>query len=251
MPYGLYLSAEGAQVQDQRLDVIANNLANVDTIGFKRQMTLFQARAAEAIEQGLLSPGLGGVEDVGGGVSVQQTMTDFSHGPLKHTKDPKHLAIEGEGFFLVRKGDETLLTRAGNFRLTSTGELVTQQGYPVISAAGGSVAVNPDSPRWTITSTGTLQQEGGATLALALVRPGSYEELQHAGENLFRPLAEPAPLAPEERRVAQGYLELSTVEPTLEMIAMIEASRALEANLNLMKAQDQMIGGLVNRVMKV
>jgi len=68
MPYGLYLSAEGAHAQSKRLEVIAHNLANVDTVGFKRELALFQSRFAEAIEQGMVSPGTGAIEDVGGGV---------------------------------------------------------------------------------------------------------------------------------------------------------------------------------------
>jgi flagellar basal-body rod protein FlgF len=78
MPYGLYISAEGANVQGRRLEVIANNLANVDTVGFKKDLAVFQARYAEGIKQGLVPPDTGAIENEGGGVMSVETVTDFS-----------------------------------------------------------------------------------------------------------------------------------------------------------------------------
>lgn len=250
MPYGFYLSAEGAHAQTKRLETIANNLANVDTVGFKRELAVFQARYAEAIDQGLSSPGLGSIDDLGGGVMVRQTKTDFSQGQLERTGVPTDLAIDGDGFFLVRKGDEILLTRAGNFRLTAGGELVTQQGYAVLSEGRGPVVINPTAGSWEITPDGSVRQQGGAVVPLAIVRPASLDALEKQGENLFRSPQEPEAMPPGERRVAVGYLERSGVQPTTEMVALIETSRLIEANLNLMKAQDQMIGGLVGRLLR-
>jgi len=243
MSYGLYLSAEGAYAQSKRLEVISNNLANVDTVGFKRQLALLQSRYAEAIEEGFQP-------DLGGGVRVRETGTDFSPGPVRRTGVPTDVAITGEGFFTVEKGDETLLTRAGNFRLTAQGQLVTQQGYPVLSDAGVPVYVLAENGPWRITEDGVVVQRGLAQ-RLGLVRPGSPEDLVRVGENLFRPLGETEPLAPEARHVTAEHLEDSGVKPALEMIAMIEAARILEANVNMMKTQDQMISALVNRVLSV
>jgi flagellar basal-body rod protein FlgF/flagellar basal-body rod protein FlgG len=251
MPYGLYISAEGAHVQDKRMQVISNNLANVDTVGFKRELAAFQSRYAEAIEQGMVSPGMGMMEDVGGGVMMRQTMTDFSPGPLKRTNIPTDMAVEGEGFFVVQKGDETFLTRAGNFRLTNSGQLQTQQGYAVLNETGTPVTINPDGGPWQLTPGGGITQAGGAVQNLALVVPASMNELVKTGENLFKPLGETEALAVDKRRVAHGYQELSGVKPTTEMIELIETSRILEANISLMKSQDQMLSGLVNRVLKV
>jgi flagellar basal-body rod protein FlgF len=250
MPYGLYISAEGAHVQSKRLETIANNLANVDTVGFKRELAVFQARYAEAITQGMASPGSGGIDDLGGGVTVQRTKTDFSVGPLKHTGIPTDLAIDGEGFFLVERDGERMLTRAGNFRLTATGELITQQGYPVLNEALNPVLVNPLGGPWEVTTEGVVRQQGGAVQSLAVVRPASLDELEKQGENLFRAAGEPEMVPPAGRRIASGYLEASAVKPTNEMIALIETSRILEANINLMKTQDQMLGGLVGRLLR-
>lgn len=247
MPYGLYLSAEGAHAQSTRLEVIAHNLANVDTIGFKRQLAVFQARYAEAIQQGLISPGSGSIDDVGGGIMVRQTKSDYSPGPLKRTEIPTDVAIKGEGFFVVQKGDETLLTRAGNFAITSRGQLTTQQGYAVLDDTGAPVVIR--DTQWQISDSGAVRQPSGVQ-NLALVKPASLGELVRVGENLFRPLSEPQPIPLADRRVAAGHLEMSTVRPTTEMTAMVQTARALEANLNMMKVQDHMLSGLVNRALR-
>ncbi|MFH1268767.1 MAG: flagellar basal body rod C-terminal domain-containing protein, partial [Planctomycetota bacterium] len=93
-------------------------------------------------------------------------------------------------------------------------------------------------------------RQGGSRRDLAIVRPDSPGDLVRVGENLFRPLAEARPIPPTQRRVAGGCLELSGVRPTLEMVEMIESSRVLEANTNMMRVQDQMVSGLINRVMR-
>ena len=237
MPYGLYVSAEGAQAQSTRMEVIANNLANVDTAGFKRELAILQARYAEAIEEGLVLPDTGTINDVGGGVMVRETKTDFAPGPLKNSGNPTDVAIDGEGFFVIQKDEETFLTRAGNFALTERGELVTQQGYPVLSTTGAPMIVNPNDPNWSRN--------------LGVVMPESYGDLVHVGENLFRPLADPQPVPPEQRNVVTGYVEGSSVKPTTEMNELIIASRALEANVNMMRTQDEMLGSLVRRLLKV
>ena len=249
MPYGFYISAEGANAQSSRLDVIANNLANVDTVGFKRELACFQARYAEGIDKGMAIPGSGNLEDVGGGVLFRQTKTDFSAGAVKQTKNPANVAIMGDGFFTVKKGDETFLTRAGNFEINSRGELVTPQGYAVLDESGGPVIINPEVKQWDISDTGAMRQPGN-TQNLAIVKPAANENLVKYGDNLFRSATRPEPVLPAERRVVSGCLEMSAVSPTLEMTAMIEASRYFEANVNMMKTQDQILGSLISRVLK-
>lgn len=252
MPYGLYISAEGAHAQSMRLEVIANNLANVDTVGFKRELAVCQARYAEATEQGLDLPGSGSINDVGGGVVVRETKTDFSPGPFRQTGVATDMAIRGEGFFVVHKEGQQYLTRAGNFQLNELGELVTQSGgkkYAVLNDAGAPIVIDPDNGPWQLTSSGAIRQRG-MVQSLAIVSPASLGDLVKTGENLFRPLADPEPVPRSARNVVAGYLEMSGVEPTTEMIEMIEASRAMEANVNMVQAQDEMLAGLINRVMR-
>jgi flagellar basal-body rod protein FlgF/flagellar basal-body rod protein FlgG len=249
MPYGLYISAEGAQVQSRRLEVIANNIANVDTVGFKRDLAVMQSRYAEAVERGMASPGAAGLNDVGGGVQFRETVTDFSPGPLKKTGNPTDVALQGDGFFVVRKGQDRLLTRAGNFRLTAAGELVTQQGYPVLGEGNSPIALSPTAGPWEIDSSGNVSQ-GSTRQELQIVKPGSLGDLVKVGENLFRPLSDVRPVAPGERTVSGGFLEMSAVQPTTEMTTMIETSRLVEANLNVMKSHNEMLQGLIERILK-
>jgi flagellar basal-body rod protein FlgF/flagellar basal-body rod protein FlgG len=248
MPYGLYISAEGALAQSRRLDVIANNLANVDTTGFKRDLALFQARYAEETARGQDVPGSGSLNDLGGGVMTHGTPTDFSPSTLKRTGQPQDMAIRGEGFFVVRQEGHDYLTRAGNFVLTAAGELQTTDGASVLSEGGGPVLIDPGVP-WTLTPDGSVLQAGGLT-PLALAMPASYGDLVKVGDNLFHALVPPLPMDPSQRQVVSGFLEQSGVNPTREMVAMIEASRAFEANISLIRNQDQMLGGLVSRVLR-
>jgi flagellar basal-body rod protein FlgF len=249
MPYGLYISAEGAQVQSKRLEVIANNIANVDTVGFKRDLAVVQSRYSEAIERGAAYPGSGAINDIGGGVQYRQTFTDFSPGPLRKTGNPADVALQGDGFFVVQKGQERLLTRAGNFRLTATGEMVTQQGYPVLDSGNSPIKIDPSVGPWEIDSAGNVSQNG-ARQEIQIVRPASQADLTKIGENLFRPKNDLRPVAANERSVSSGSLEGSAVQPTSEMTSLIEASRILEANVNVMKTHNEMLQGLVERILK-
>lgn len=249
MPYGLYISAEGAMAQNQRMQVLANNLANVDTLGFKRELAILQSRDAEAIEQGTESRGSGSINDIGGGVLVAETSTDFSTGPLERTQIPTDMAIDGEGFFEIEKDGEKLLTRAGNFALTADGRLTTQTGYSVMSSGGGPIQIDPSLP-WEMNDQGLIQQRGGAQVSVSIVKPASLGDLARAGENMFSSLAETTPVAVNERSVRAGHLEKSGVKPTLEMMELIETSRAFEANIKLIQNQDQMIDSLVSRLLR-
>ena len=248
MSYGMYISAAGADVQSSRLQVVSNNLANVNTPGFKREIAILQARHAEAIERGNVAPGQRGIEDVGGGVRMSETVSDFSAGPIRKTGTDTDLAIDGEGFFLVEKAGDPLLTRAGNFHFSTTGQLQSEQGYPVMSLDGGPVTIDPLLP-WSFTEEGGIEQ-GGDKRLLALVQPASLGDLVKVGENMFSPLAGVNPVPSTDRHVKNGYLEQSGVEPTLEMMEMIETSRAYEANIRMIQSQDQAVGSLVNRLLR-
>ncbi|RIK75594.1 MAG: flagellar biosynthesis protein FlgF [Planctomycetota bacterium] len=251
MPYGLYISAEGAQVQQRRLETIANNLANVETAGFKRDVAMFQARFAEAIQQGSDYPHSRTQNDIGGGVKIIDVATDFSSSSLRETGIPTDFAVNGDGFFKVRGPDGGVyLTRAGNFTLDARGRLITQSGdLPVLSESGSEIVIDDARP-WEVFPGGRIVQDGSAT-AIGLVRPQSLGDLVKTGANLFRPLAPTSPVPADARDIRQGYLEQSGVNPTREMMAMIETSRAFEANMRLIQHQDAMISGLVNRVLSV
>jgi len=249
MPYGLYISAEGAQAQAKRLEFIANNLANVDTPGFKRDVPTFQARFAEAIQQGQDVSKSQSVNDVGGGVKLMEVDTDFSVSTLRHTDIPTDFAVNGEGFFQVRgSSGETLLTRAGNFMIDVQGRLVTQNGrFQVLDESGGEISVNGDQP-WEVFAGGVISQNGELT-SIGLQKAQSLGDLVKVGNNMFRPLGPTSIVPAEQRDIRQGYLEQSGVNSTREMMAMIETSRAFEANTKLIQHQDSMLSALISRVL--
>jgi flagellar basal-body rod protein FlgF len=247
MPYGLYVSAAGADVQNQRLQILSHNLANVETPGFKRELAVLQAQYAEAIEQGETTAGTGSLDDLGGGVRLAETVTDFSVGNFRQTGRHTDLAIDGDGFFVVQREGQQFLTRAGNFHVSAAGQLQTDHGLAVLAADGQPVIIDPTRP-FQVQEDGSLAQEN-AQVALALVRPQSLGDLAKAGDNLFLPLADVSPVANGQRRVLTGFLEMSTVKPAQEMMELIETSRAYEANVRMIQNHDHMIGALVNRIL--
>ncbi len=248
MPYGVYLSAAGAQAQDHRLKTLSNNLANVDTPGFKPQQTILQSRFAELIERGEVPSGLGGADDIGGGVTINRTETEFSRGALRTTGRETDFAIHDENsFFVVQRGEDQFLTRAGDFLFDARGRLVTQAGEEVLASDGKPIQIEPGKP-FEVATGGRIRQNG-TQWDLMLAKPKSLGDLSHAGANMFKPLAEfdlvPAP----ERKVVAGSLEQSAVSPTSAMMELIETSRAYEANVRLIQHQDSVMGSLISRVL--
>ncbi|MBI1248289.1 flagellar hook-basal body complex protein [bacterium] len=253
MVYGLYISAEGAQAQSRRLEVIANNLANVNTPGFKNEFAILQARDSEAINEYLDSPGSGSINNIGGGVEVRDTQTNFQPGPITPTGIQSDIAIRGEGYFQVQYGDQTLLTRGGNFLFTADGRLTTQEGYPVLAADGTEVQVDPEAKA---VHTGSYYNErgevtiGGELIPLAIAKPESNADLVKFGNNLFRSLGPVEQIPEEQRLAAPAMLERSAANPITEMMAMIETTRAYESNVNMIKTQDESLGNLLGRVLR-
>src|SRR5438105_786119 len=160
MYYGLYMSAAGAQAQSSKVEVLSNNLANVNTVGFKRELALLQARESEAIERGAAARGAGALEEIGGGVRMNATYTDFSAGTMQLTHIPSDLAIDTpNAFFQVQRGDQKLLTRAGNFHVSDQGTLVTASGDAVLASDGGLIELDPGLPHRFIAG-GVVEQAG-------------------------------------------------------------------------------------------
>lgn len=247
--YGLYLSAEGANVQAKRLEFVANNLANVETPGFKRDIPTFQARFAEAIQQGKDYPGSRSINDVGGGVKLMDVDVDFSRSTFRNTGIPTDFAVNGDGFFRVQgaQGQE-FLTRAGNFELDAAGNLQTEGGrFSVLDNAGKPIKLDPQIP-WTMLTGGNIEQ-AGTMVPIGLATPESLGDLVKAGNNVFRSLGPTTVVPTPERDIRQGFLEQSGVSSIREMNVMIETTRAFEANTQLIQHQDSMIGALISRVL--
>ena len=250
MLYGLYLSAQGAQARSTQLQVVANNLANAGTNAFKRDLALFQAHRPFDAEYGSSTYPPGGLNGSTGGITVESTVTDHSQGALQKTGGAFDFAIAGPGFFRVSNGEDELLTRDGRFARTANGELVTADGgYRVLSSEGTAIRLNPDASGIEVAQDGTISErfpsgELSPVARLALVSPQEPKALEKLGDSLYRPLGETAPPT-ADTRVAQGFLEASGVNPVQETMRMIEASRAFETNVNMLRFQDESLARLL------
>ena len=253
MPYGTYLSAAGARAQSHRMEVLSHNLANVETPGFKPQSTVLQSRFAEMIERGDVSPGpdgqgYDGIDRIGGGVTVQPTVTDYGVGSIRQTGRRTDFAINDDtSFFTVRRGDDLLLSRAGNFLFDASGTLVNQNGDQVLDTAGDAVRIDPSLP-YRVAPGGWIHQ-AERTVGLMLARPQSVSDLEHTGDNFFVPTRAVDPVPDDERRVANNAIEMSGVKPTAAMMELVETSRVYEANVRMIQNQDTVTGSLLSRVL--
>jgi flagellar basal-body rod protein FlgG len=250
----LYSASSGMQAQQLNLDTIANNLANVNTAGFKRTRVDFQdllyqtfRAAGTAGAQGQMIPT--GIQ-VGHGSRAVATQRMFSQGDFQQTENPLDLVIEGDGFFQIQRPDgSTAYTRAGAFKKDGTGRVVTSDGFILQPA----LTIPPDAVNVTVGSDGTVsvtlagktaaQQIGQLQLA-GFVNPAG---LSSVGRNLFTPTQASGnavvgtPGTQGIGTVAQGFLEMSNVKVVDEMVAMITSQRAYEASSKAIQTADEML----------
>jgi flagellar basal-body rod protein FlgF len=245
---GIYLNAAGALAAEARLDVIANNIANVDTPGFKRSFTLQRARAPEATVPSRAAGGRADLDALGGGLFIQEVRFDASQGGIVPTGEPLDVAIDGDGWFGVELDGETLYTRAGNFQRRADGVLATADGRGTVLDLGGGPIVLPDGG-----SAPSIDESGQITVDGVLVgRIGVFGTLdprafEPAGGSLFRSKEGLLPES-EGARLRASMLESSTSDPVREMVRMIQTFRAYETNQRMIALQDQALGRAVNDV---
>jgi flagellar basal-body rod protein FlgF len=246
MNYGLYLSASGAKAQMDRLDVIANNLANVRTTGFKRDLVNMQARRNAALEDPRMAMySLPVLRDQGGGVLALGGGVNLTQGVFEDSSNSTDLALSGKGFFTVG-GDngERLLTRDGRFLVDVAGHLVTVVGNrPVLDSSGEAITVTAGLPVAVGTDGQVSQGEGGTGVKLGLVDVADSRHLVKLGGNVMRALGDVTEV-PVDTQVMQFKLEGSGVDEMAELINMMEGQRAFEANARMMTFQDQAMGQL-------
>ncbi len=248
----LWIAATGMEAQSLNVDVIANNLANVNTAGFKRSRADFQdLMYTEQIPSGTRSSTQTKVPtgiQVGEGVKPVAVQKIFSQGEYKQTGNPLDIAIEGDGFFqvLLPNGD-LAYTRAGAFKLDDEGKIVTSDGYPIQP----EITIPQDAETITIGADGTVsvtlpgQKEASQVGQIQLVKFINPAGLKSIGRNLFMPTdssGDPVTGTPGEEgfgTLAQGYLEMSNVSVVEEMTNLIIAQRAYEVNAKAIQAADE------------
>jgi flagellar basal-body rod protein FlgG len=248
----LYSSASGMQSQQLNLDVIANNLANVNTTAYKKtkiefQDLLYETGRIAGADQGSGNQLPTGFQ-IGHGSRPVSTSKIFTNGELSHTGERLDVAIQGDGFFEVQLPDGTrAYTRDGALKTDATGRVMTSDGLPLQS---GFQPIPVGTTSITISPTGEVTTRGSSgdqTFRLQLVRFANPAGLEALGRNLFRPTpaSGEAELGnPSENgfgELAQGYLEISNVKIVEEMVNMILAQRAYEVNAKSVQAADEMM----------
>ncbi len=256
MPSGLYIAASGMDAALNRQGVIANNLANLTTVGFKQNRSVdvaFPTHLFSRIGDQRMKT-LDGTTELrpligfkGGGVVPQEVATDHSQGPRLETRNPLDFALTGPGYFTAAgPGGQILLTRGGNFSLDADGRLVTQDGYPVLGRSG---EIFIDGSQVDVDEEGNLSVDGKAHDQLRIVTVSDEGALQKAGHSLFTVPAEvKVDWEPEVVQVQQGFLEQSNVNAVREMVEMIEVARAYELNARIITAFDDVLSKAANSV---
>ncbi len=252
MNLSLYSAATGMEAQQLNLNTIANNLANVNTPGFKRSKIEFQDLLYQKPRESGTDGGGGnlvptGIE-IGNGSRVAATSKVFTQGQLSQSGEKFDIALQGDGFYEVQRPDGTIAyTRDGSFKLNAQGQVVTSDGLPILS---GFQPIPPGATAVTVSEDGnvTVQTaDGNQTFRLTLARFANPAGLRSMGGNLYEETA--ASGAPEIgqpgeagfARTLQGYVESSNVNIVEEMVNLIVAQRAYEINSKSIQASDEML----------
>jgi flagellar basal-body rod protein FlgG len=261
MSRALFTSATGMNAQQTMVDSASNNLANVNTTGFKRMQPQFQdllyltdRTPGSIAQQGMPLPN--GLQ-VGSGVAISSNQKVFTSGTLNNTSNPYDVAIDGDGFFQVTMPNGMIYyTRAGNFSINNTGNLVTSDGFlinPQISIPQNamSVSIGTDGSVSVTTPGATTPTQVGQ---LQLVRFQNPAGLENQGRNLYmQTLASGAPVQTIAGQngaglIRQGFLEGSNVDVVAEMVNLILAQRAYEFNTKAITTADQMLSFTTNLI---
>ncbi|HED52939.1 MAG TPA: flagellar hook basal-body protein [Phycisphaerales bacterium] len=258
MSYGLNLSASGALTSMYRLDALTNNLANVNTVGFKPHTPYTRQRDAARIEDNLgrvdSDPLL---ERLGGGVQLAPTLIDFTQGSLRQTGNQLDVAFDGDGFLAVRgdsSGDTTVLnlTRDGRLSLDSTGKLVmSSSGRPVLDIADQPIRLERDA-EVLIGTDGTISQSGRRVAQLKLVDVADHSRLRKVGQGLFAMTNDAIEsLHPASGRLKQGHVEGSAVNEISTLMKVQAAAGDVRANLAMISYHDRLMDRAINRLGRV
>lgn len=219
------------------MDVIATNLANANTAGFKAEALVFK----EFLEPTAPKDGpLSMVHDV-------TYLRDMSEGTMSGTDNPLDLAISGEGFFAVQSPRGLRYTRHGAFQLDNQGQMVTLAGAPVLGAGGASIVVPPGTSAITITRDGTVSADAAEIGKVQVVRFASPQALSKDGDGLYDPKGQ-APQPATEARVMQGMIEGSNVKGVLEMTRMIDVVRSYQSAVRMADSEHERIRDAIDAI---
>jgi len=242
------------QANQYRQDILANNLANVDTVGFKRDLAVMRARQVESRSGSNARFGHGLLDNLSGGTFVSPTYHSFEQGPRIPTGNPLDVAVEGMGFLSVEVDNHVYYTRDGRFTVNQNNELVmvaNQGRAKVLDQAGAPIVLLPGTAgEPQIASDGTIRQGQAVVGRVGLYEFEDLQALRKVGSNLFEDRqggANPAVASSVTPETVEG----SGVDPVSGLASMIEVSRAYQLNAQMISLQDDTLGQLISRVGRI
>lgn len=244
MENAAYVGLSRQMTLRRELDVVANNIANADTNGFKVEQLLVGAELGDRARNAFIRPGVSFVLDNGVG-------RDFSAGALSQTGRSLDFAIEGDGaFFKVQDGTSEAYTRDGAFTLDPTGRLTTKQGQAVLGESG-EIVLDTTLGEISVGADGTITQDDQVVGRLAVVRFESLGALEKGGDGLYRNASNAVATEAPEAQIRQGMLEGSNVNPILEITNLIEIQRAYESVTRMIENTNDLSRRSVERLGRV
>ena len=231
----------------RQMDIVANKIANMNTNGFKGEGIMFVQHLVKSPGGGTLSGvKLAYVRDIA-------TVTDHSEGPVERTGNPLDLSIAGDGFFVVQTDNGDRYTRNGRFKLDTDGQLVTQQGNPVMSSGNSPFFFSPEDTEIVISRDGTISTNNGELGKIKLVRFDNLQILAHSPVGLFSSEEKPKENDGDAdngkvSQIMQGTLEGSNIKPIFEMAKMIEINRKYDGIRTFMTREDERMRAMIKEM---
>lgn len=238
MENSLYVGLSSQVALEEKMNLIANNVANINTPGYRGQNALFKEFISNPPR---MKEDVSLVYDYG-----QYQVTD--PGPIKITGNPLDVALVGPGFIGVQTPNGVQYTRAGNFSLNANGEVVTASGYKVADQGGGAVVIPADARVVNIDSSGVVSTEKGPISSIMVAEFNNYQALDPTGNGLYT--TKEAPLPANGTKVIQGKLEGANVQPVLEMTRMVDVLREYQAVQKIMESEHTRMRTAIERIGK-
>ncbi|MAF32014.1 MAG: flagellar basal-body rod protein FlgF [Magnetococcales bacterium] len=228
MTVPVYIVSSNMIAQRQKLDMTADNIANSNTVGFKKLGMTFQ----EVVSRQK-------AETVGSFTHHNGTFYNFTQGGFERTDNDFDVAIQGAGFFQTERNGQIHLTRNGHFSMNNVGELVTDAGSPVLDANGGPIIIPADSAEILISRDGTISNQNGIVAQLGVVQVADPQKLTRTGEHGYI-LEDGASIPVENINVVQGFVESSNINPIEETVTLTELNRRYQSTARLVKSLEEL-----------
>lgn len=250
---GLYTSVSAMITNQQKQNVVVNNLANMDTNGFKSKQLLM--KSFDELKLDSYNNYVNGTkqkQELGGispGVSMDETITNFNQGPIRQTDNKMDVAIQGKGFFAVSDAaGNQFYTRNGNFRTDNQGDLITSEGYYVLgtnTATGAVGHINVGNKKFEVEKNNTISIDGNPMYKFNMVDFGDYNKLKKEGDNLY---SGEGGVPANNALTVQNAVESSNVDMVSEINNMMTISREYEANQKIIQAMDSKLARIANEI---